>query len=795
MYAHDNIVPLTGKGAHPSKATAESVIAETASLTGKYLNPLMKALFDKADTTLFEMADKSDNNTQQAHYLDTMRELRLVRADIESRFNQTIARAFEQALVPGSVAADEIPAFDFDADSLSLVEDDNLEESLAIKGMVEKLKNQQQRQLDALDRRFNHLLKGIRGEGADYPVSPESLCNAFHDATRAMDLELPVKLVIYKLFDLNVVAHLGPFYEAINELMVRAGVLPRLPKPWKKQVESGNAPARRTPEQPSYGIEGGAIGEPLYTAGDSEPETALLNALHAMLAGPVGSGLIPIQPGAQIGQGGSISPIKPAQLLSSLTGLQQQAGMVSDRAIDGASLKGMLATSLQGDNGSQLVGFQQRESLIIDVVAMLFDFILEDSAIPDVAKAQIARLQIPMVKAALMDDSFLAKRTHPAKQLLNRMAQASSALDRSVDRESPLLNEITRIAGVISNEFEDDIAIFERELHALDAFVEEQEQDEQQVSEIITSAKSRQEDAERLKGRVDEAIRIKLAMSEVPEPIKQIINHTWRQVLLHTGRVHGADSELWNERTELIAMLLDSLQDSEEKEKRRKLLQAIPGIVATIRRGMADAGYDDAAIQQVLKVIEPLHVAIITPAKSDGESTEEALKQRAIENAINDMQEEMRHLDQMLENLDGSLLEPEPLGEDIRSIIPDELIEEIVLATEEFMAPEDLPDDEYISTIRDMPIGQLVILYDRDNNPVRGKLSWKSELLGEYVFTNWRHKVVAERTLHGLAGELYQGRLKLLEHGNILDRAMEKVVGGIRQIQSGAGPIPDGLPA
>jgi hypothetical protein len=211
---------------------------------------------------------------------------------------------------------------------------------------------------------------------------------------------------------------------------------------------------------------------------------------------------------------------------------------------------------------------------------------------------------------------------------------------------------------------------------------------------------------------------------------------------------------------------------------------------------MADAGFAGDAITQTLKVIEPLHMAILSPASPGEESTGEALKKRAIENAITDMQQEMASLDEILDKLDGSLLDPEPIGEDIHNMIPKEFIEDIVLATEATMTPDDLPDDEYITTIRNMEVGQLLILHDKENNPVRCKLSWKSELLGEYVFTNWRHKVVAERTLHGLAGDLYQGRVELLDQAPILERAMEKVLGGLRQQQGNRNEmIPDGMPA
>lgn len=788
MHAPDNIVPIGTKRSASGRAATESVIAELASLGDKFIPPLLKALFDKADTSLFEMADKAENHTQQAHYFDTMRELRLVRSDIESRFRQEFNRGFESVLRNEARPAAS-QAESFDMESLSLVEEDNLEESLAIRGMVDKLKNLQGSQLEALQQRFAHLLNRPDDENLRYPISPEAICESFQNALSVMEAELPIRLVIYKLFDLNVIAKLGPFYEAANELLIHAGILPELPKAWQKPAISASPAAPAASGQSAIATEQG-------TAVGSDSDGSLLAALQSLLGTPSAAGIIPIQPGVQLSPGTGISQVDPQQLVAGLTGLQQNASLGNGGAIDGASLKNMLASTLQGDGEQGIVGFQQRESLLIDVVAMLFDYILEDETIPDIARAQIARLQIPMVKAALIDESFLSKKHHPARQLLNRLAQVSAGLDNQLEEESPHLAEINRIVNTITDEFEHDISLFERELQSLEEFLDEQARKEQQVNEIITDAKSRQEREELLRARVDELIRIKLAMGEgeIAEPIRQIVQTSWRKVLLHTGREHGIDSELWQERSELISDLIESVQPKEEKEARRALLQAIPGIVSVIRRGLSEAGFSQEAITQTLKVIEPLHMAIIAPGTPGGDTTDEALKQRAIENAINDMQKEMEQLDEMLGQIDGSLLDPEPIGEAIHEAIPEDLIEDIVLSTEEPVTPDDLPDDEFITTIRDMEIGQMVILHDKDNNPVRCKLSWKSELLGEYVFTNWRHKVVAERTLHGLAGELYQGRLQLLDQAPILERAMTKVLGALRQPREEEN-LPDGLPA
>ena len=70
----------------------------------------------------------------------------------------------------------------------------------------------------------------------------------------------------------------------------------------------------------------------------------------------------------------------------------------------------------------------QLESMTIELVAMLFDFIFETSDLPDGIKALLARLQIPVLKAAMLDGAFFAKKSHPSRLLVNALARSGARL-------------------------------------------------------------------------------------------------------------------------------------------------------------------------------------------------------------------------------------------------------------------------------------------------------------------------------------------------------------------------------
>jgi len=106
---------------------------------------------------------------------------------------------------------------------------------------------------------------------------------------------------------------------------------------------------------------------------------------------------------------------------------------------------------------------EEADEDVINLVALLFEFILNDHAVPDAFKALIARLQIPMLKLAVLDKSLFSRAGHPARRLLNEIA--SAAIGWSPAEGNPRDSLYLRIEQVVQrllNDFAEDPAIFFR---------------------------------------------------------------------------------------------------------------------------------------------------------------------------------------------------------------------------------------------------------------------------------------------------------------------------------------------
>ena len=82
----------------------------------------------------------------------------------------------------------------------------------------------------------------------------------------------------------------------------------------------------------------------------------------------------------------------------------------------------------------------------------------------------LARLQIPYLKAAILDRKLFAHRQHPARRLLDCLAEQAKGWSEESDRDHRLHDKVKSIVEQLLHDFDDDMGIFERLLVDLQQF-------------------------------------------------------------------------------------------------------------------------------------------------------------------------------------------------------------------------------------------------------------------------------------------------------------------------------------
>ena len=181
---------------------------------------------DRLDDALFDLANRSGSNKEQGFYFQTMRQVRVKRASIETEFRRLFGDSVRSAirrLVESKHTG--LPAYTSSVD-LELVDAGDLEEALAVTNMVRKIRTNCKQPLYALERRIAELLAIDDLRAEDNPFGPEIMCSAFKDACAQIDPSVEVRLIILELFDRRLGAEAEQLYCKINDYLVNERVLP-----------------------------------------------------------------------------------------------------------------------------------------------------------------------------------------------------------------------------------------------------------------------------------------------------------------------------------------------------------------------------------------------------------------------------------------------------------------------------------------------------------------------------------------------------------------------------------------
>lgn len=763
MQTDANVVPLKGASEQtPTSPVGRLPVAliQVRDKAAQQLKQALQALFDNADDTLFQMADRATSNAEQNAFFEAMRDLRLKRKSIERGFLQKVFETFSNLNQYEIGRAPQLDAVSFE--SLSLVQNDDLEESVAQDTMVSKVMSRDAVALGHLTTRINTLVSKKIDDRTN-PLGPRALCEAFLDACRSLGVEIKVKLIIFKLFDKYVLTELDQLYAEANQLLITAGVLPEL-----KSAPPARRPQGRTPGAARSAVAGGDAAGVVADMGSEEVQE-VFGALQALLSEVRGSGL----PRREVPA--DAVPITSNDLMRLLSHLQQHLSAQKVDDIDVRFQLDSLLTRASAKSGrSRVVG--QVDDDVINLVSMLFEFILDDRSLPDSLKALIGRLQIPMLKVAVLDKTFFSRGSHPARRLLNEIASAAMGWSEQDDLQRDVLYQrIEQVVLRLLNDFVDDPGIFSDLLSDFLAYTGDERRRSELLEQRTRDAEEGRAKAELARQQVEQALNERLLGRTLPEVVVRLLQEAWSKVMLLTCLKHGAESEEWRATLATMDDLIWSVEPHEAPEARMRLLELVPGLLKSLREGLTSAAFDPFSTSEFFSQLESLHVQAF-----------QRFKRPEPEPVVADVAEPDAPIaaDAALV-VDLPELELEAAAEAPAMV---EVVEEIILlAPGESRAPEpeaSLPEgDEALDQVDNLRVGSWVEFQEDEDHKVRCKLAAIIKPTGKYIFVNRTGMKVLEKTRMGLAVEFRRGAIRLLDDALLFDRALESVIGNLRKLK------------
>ncbi|MGE7139736.1 DUF1631 domain-containing protein [Luteibacter sp. NPDC031894] len=743
-----NIVDLSQR-LDPRSERVGALLVTVRGLATKRLHALASNMFENIDDALFDLAEKAENNAAQTQFFDGMREVRKKRAIVERTFLGQVARDL------ADFSAGRTRAPDSDATArplanieLSLVGENELEESLAITSMIGKNEQRLARALFAVNQRLSVICGGAKMDDTSNPVGPASLAGAFRQAMRELMVEVRVKLIIYKLFDRYVLAGIDELYDDINNELAAAGVLPQL----RHEI-----PTRRSDAPAPIGPVSGATAPAQAAAPVTDAAAAeFMQSLHALFSARRGDA------SAVTGGGGMPLPTgplpSPTELLGALTLLQSQIAALPNQAAqlatqadvtrDVAQLKEQLLTQIGQLRGQQTAHVSGMDEDTIDLVGMLFEFILEDHNLPAEMQVMLARLQIPYLKAALLDRRIFAHKSHPARQLLDALADAAKGWSAEADRDGRLFDKVKSIVERLLHDFDDDVAVFGKLVAELQDFLDVSRKRAELAEQRVAESARGREKLEQARRRAAQEIVGRIGQASLPPLVYGVLTRAWANYIVLTLLRQGEESHEFRDSLRFIDDFIASARPVHDLNGRRDLRAMLPGIERGLRRGLAAVAFQEADTEQLLGQLHAFY--------------RQQLGEAAPETASGTIVASVMPLPEAIQAIEEPAAAPEPDDE------VDSLLDEAF-------------DERNLAQARELKVGQWLEFTAADGTTDRAKLSWISPISGRYLFVNRRGLKVADHSLAGLAQSFASGTARVLDSTLLFDRAMDAIVEKLRQ--------------
>lgn len=822
------------------------------------LQLFLRELFDKVDDAMFELADKANNNHDQNIFFDSMREVRIRRRAMEASFFRCIDIGFAQLLDP-SAYRDEKHAGEqaVSLDDLSLVKNDELEEMVAVDGMVNKANEQFAEPIQHLTLRIDHLVP-TKVYQKNNPLGVDVICNAFTDATKALNIDVKAKLVLFKLFDNIVMTKLGKLFDVLNQTLIDANILPSL----KQDVSAKKPTSSSSVDQFGQGISAqyglGAQKAGAGTGGLTQHYDDQTNQVLHQLRDLLGANRS--TPRAQL-PGEEITTQDLIKILS----MAQQQNTISAPIASGTpvNLRSFLAELLRNETQTA-AAINQVDDDVINLVSMMFEFILDDRNLAAPMKALIGRLQIPMVKVAIADKTFFSKGGHPARRLLNEMAMACLGWQESSEenqRKDSLFNKMEETVRAILTEFDTDMGIFERLLVDFRSFLDKEKRRAQILEQRTIDAEDGKAKSERARAQVDAELNRICAGKELPLAVTKLLREAWANVMFITSLKQGVEGDDWRNCSATAQQLVWSVTAAMDKDNRQRLLKLVPELLQKLRTGLESISFSPFETTNLFKQLETVHLArlrgdvkpqVDTPSVSAADLAAKAnelaaknanMKAAMVEaqmraqqaanaaqasaqtNTPSDTQTKTQNSATAASALAAvdvaavavkpsdvkstnepvvtnavvadvqehkpTISEPEvPVAEAAAEVMVTTAVAadavvapvtEQIFVVEETISEIVQADPQHLALVNNITQGTWFEMQGEAGEKYRCRLAAIIRSVGKYIFVNRSGMKVAEESRESLAIALQAKRLTILDDGMLFDRALEAVIGTLRE--------------
>jgi hypothetical protein len=510
-------------------AKTRRLVDDVRQLCREWLSEPLKLCLADFDRALHEHAANTRSHIEQQRYQATRQRLVQERQAFEQRFIECIDRALLE--LGAQPAATSAPAARL---TLSLLDPIEHEMTAALDQLVARSAARGGPLLVELSYRLAVLIGTPPLESDAMPLGPQAIAKAFRDSSAALGLPAEHHLLLLQAVEGKLIQGLTPLHEVVNNHLAAAGILPRLrPFPLPRSPRPRGRP-RPLPAAPA----------PVPEAPDAPARPSGVRELLTRQRGPR-----PVSDHARFASAGELDAA-----LAALSRRRADPDMLRRAQRLREALVDQLNAGQPLDAVPILPGPDADDTL--ELISRLFDALRRPLPPPALAHGLLDRAQLPMLRAALADESFFERREQPARQLLDHLIEA--ARDWLEGGDGGLLAPVEQLLERLDRE--PPTPALHAELAAeLERQVAQLQRKAQVTERRHVEAMQGRERLEQARQRATELLTGLLAKAPPRAALRALLEHAWSDVLALTLLRHGEQSETFARRLVITDQLLGRL--------------------------------------------------------------------------------------------------------------------------------------------------------------------------------------------------------------------------------------------
>jgi hypothetical protein len=510
-------------------------------------------MLNNADSSLSALAENSETSDEEAVYSELAQLLRIERSNID--------KAFFIALNDKAKTGDAS-----ETDELSLVDPSEMEELIAISTMYSNAMNNYGQEVSNLQARLEYL--GMSLEGLHFHVfDPRNICEAFQTALKRLNIKLEYKLLLLKLFDMEVSTRLGDMYKSLNQIFIDADIMPEI----VYQAKSPDNETTKKADEDKQTDKGFTVREATYYDPQKNKASNFIPRTREEISYFISQFMngFTTAEGEDIPDSFSTLPsdkdnhncYSRKELMNALSKLQRNLSKKKHYIprIDADQIKRAIMADMGSSNGGAVTKkvhlLDQRN---IDFVGMMFKAITNDQSISRAITNLLMSLQVPVIKVAMLDESLFQNDDHPARETLDLISEAGKGI---TDVEDETYQQLDKIVDDILQEYQVDIDSFECAVDALHTLIDTEKE--------VAAENERQERRKVIREHAREVVLTEMrhltANKKLPKHVQPLVLKHYPSMMCNRYIKHGRESSEWLLSLMLLKLLMKCLQPIKSK--------------------------------------------------------------------------------------------------------------------------------------------------------------------------------------------------------------------------------------